>query len=72
MHRSRLGNRVVQSPSGQTIVLGNSVAGYAETKSDRRVVFMIAVGDVPISRLEEFNTIVANQARMVVAIQQGL
>jgi D-alanyl-D-alanine carboxypeptidase len=63
---------VVQSPSGPSIVLGNSLAGYDETKSGRRVVFMIAVGNVPISRPEEFNTIVAGQTRMVVAIQQGL
>jgi D-alanyl-D-alanine carboxypeptidase/D-alanyl-D-alanine-endopeptidase (penicillin-binding protein 4) len=68
----KTGNRVVQSPSGQNIVLGNSLAGYAETKSGRRVVFMIAVGNVPISNPEMFNTIVADQARMVVAIQQGL
>jgi D-alanyl-D-alanine carboxypeptidase len=67
----KTGNRVVQSPSGQNIVLGNSLAGYAETKSGRRVVFMIAVGNAPISNPEEFNAIVADQARMVVAIQQG-
>jgi D-alanyl-D-alanine carboxypeptidase len=68
----KTGNRVVQSPSGQGIVLGNSLAGYTETRSGRRIVFMIAVGNVPISNPEEFNTIVADQARMVVAIQQGL
>jgi hypothetical protein len=33
---------------------------------------MIAVGNVPISNPEEFNAIVADQARLVVAIQQGL
>ncbi len=44
----KTGNRVVGTPDSQIIVLGNSLAGYAETKSGRRVVFMIAVGNVPL------------------------
>jgi D-alanyl-D-alanine carboxypeptidase len=61
---------VVGSPSGQIIVLGNSLAGYAETKSGRRVPFMIAVGNVPIATPQMFETITADQVRMVVAVQQ--
>jgi D-alanyl-D-alanine carboxypeptidase len=67
----KTGNRVVET-AGHLLVLGNSVAGYAETRSGRRVVFMIAVGNVPIRTPEAFNAVVADQARMVVAIQQGL
>jgi D-alanyl-D-alanine carboxypeptidase len=62
----------VVETAGHLLVLGNSLAGYAETRSGRRVVFMIAVGNVPIRTPEAFNAVVADQARMVVAIQQGL
>ena len=68
----KTGNRVVGTPAGQIIVLGNSLAGYAETKSGRRVVFMIAVGNVPLRSPEGFLAVTADQARMVVAIQQDL
>ena len=66
----KTGNRVVGSPTGQIIVLGNSLAGYAETKSGRQVAFMIAVGNVPIATSGVFETITSDQARMVVAVQQ--
>jgi D-alanyl-D-alanine carboxypeptidase/D-alanyl-D-alanine-endopeptidase (penicillin-binding protein 4) len=66
----KTGNRVVGNSAGQIIVLGNSLAGYAEAKSGRRIVFMIAVGNVPISTPAVFATITADQARMVVAAQQ--
>jgi D-alanyl-D-alanine carboxypeptidase/D-alanyl-D-alanine-endopeptidase (penicillin-binding protein 4) len=68
----KTGNRVVSTPADQIIVLGNSLAGYVETKSGRRVTFMIAVGNVPISTPAEFEVVTADQARMVVAIQQDL
>jgi D-alanyl-D-alanine carboxypeptidase/D-alanyl-D-alanine-endopeptidase (penicillin-binding protein 4) len=68
----KTGNRVVGTPDSQIIVLGNSLAGYAETKSGRRVVFMIAVGNVPLRSPEDFLAVTDDQARMVVAIQQDL
>ncbi len=68
----KTGNRVVGTPAGQLIVLGNSLAGYIQTKGGRHVTFMIAVGNVPISTPAQFETITADQARMVVAIQQDL
>jgi hypothetical protein len=37
--------------------------GYAQTKSGRHVVFMIAVDNVPISTAEEFLTVTDDQAR---------
>jgi D-alanyl-D-alanine carboxypeptidase/D-alanyl-D-alanine-endopeptidase (penicillin-binding protein 4) len=68
----KTGNRVVASPAGKLIVLGNSLAGYARTRHGRRVVFMVAVGNVPIRSPADFLEITDDQARMVVAIQQGL
>lgn len=64
----KTGNRVVGTPFDQIIVLGNSLAGYIQTKSGRQVTFMIAIGNVPISTPEEVLTITADQARMVEAI----
>ncbi len=68
----KTGNRVVGTPAGQIIVLGNTLAGYAQTKSGRNVVFMIAVGNVPIATPADFLNVTNDQAEMVVAIQQGL
>ena len=61
----KTGNRVVGNPAGQLMVLGNSLAGYATTRSGRRVTFMIATGNVPITTPEGFLTIVSDQAKMV-------
>ena len=58
--------------AGQILVLGNSLAGYVQTKSGRRVVLMIAVGNVPVATTEGFFNVVNDQARMVIAIQQDL
>ena len=68
----KTGNRVVGNPAGQILVLGNSLAGYAQTRRGRRVVFMIAVGNVPINQPTAFLKVVNDQARMVVALQQDL
>jgi len=68
----KTGNRVVGTPAGQMIVLGNSLAGYIQAKSGRQLTFMIAVANVPISSIAEFEQITPDQARMVAAIQQSL
>jgi D-alanyl-D-alanine carboxypeptidase/D-alanyl-D-alanine-endopeptidase (penicillin-binding protein 4) len=68
----KTGNRVVATPSGVILVLGNSLAGYVHTRSGRRVVLMIAVGNVPTASTEAFLKVVNDQARMVIAIQQDL
>jgi D-alanyl-D-alanine carboxypeptidase len=54
---------VVGTPADQIIVLGNSLAGCAQTKSGRYVVFMMAVDNVPISTPEEFLAVTDDQAR---------
>jgi D-alanyl-D-alanine carboxypeptidase/D-alanyl-D-alanine-endopeptidase (penicillin-binding protein 4) len=67
----KTGNRVVGTPAGQIIVLGNSLAGYVEAKSGRRLTIMVAVSNVPISTPAEFEKVTADQAAMVVAVQQA-
>jgi D-alanyl-D-alanine carboxypeptidase/D-alanyl-D-alanine-endopeptidase (penicillin-binding protein 4) len=68
----KTGNRVIGTPADQIIVLGNSLAGYIQTKSGRQVTVMIAVGNVPISTPADVLTVTDDQARMVEAVQQSL
>jgi D-alanyl-D-alanine carboxypeptidase/D-alanyl-D-alanine-endopeptidase (penicillin-binding protein 4) len=68
----KTGNRVVGNAAGQILVLGNSLAGYATTRSGRRVTFMIAVGNVPLRTAERFLPVVDDQAKMIAAIWRDL
>ena len=68
----KTGNRAAGTPAGQMILLGNSLAGYIQAKSGRQLTFMIAVGNVPISSLDDVLQVTDDQARMVAAIQQSL
>ena len=68
----KTGNRIVETQAGQLLLLGNSLAGYVETKSGRHVTFMVAVGNVPLSTPIEVESITADQARMVAAIYRDL
>jgi D-alanyl-D-alanine carboxypeptidase/D-alanyl-D-alanine-endopeptidase (penicillin-binding protein 4) len=68
----KTGNRVVPNGAGQINVLGNSLAGYVETSHGRRVVLTIFVGNVPIPTVEDFNTVVADQAEMIEAVYRHL
>ncbi|MGD9529233.1 D-alanyl-D-alanine carboxypeptidase/D-alanyl-D-alanine endopeptidase [Pseudonocardia sp.] len=69
--RMKTGNRVVGTEADQIIVLGNSLAGYIEAASGRKLTIMIAVGNVPIATPAEFTQVTADQAQMAVAIQQA-
>lgn len=65
----KTGNRVAGTAAGQIIVLGNSLAGYIEAKSGRKLTFMVAVSDVPIPNTAAFEKITSDQSAMAVAIQ---
>ena len=67
----KTGNRAVSTPAGQTILLGNSLAGYVEGKSGRRFTVMVAMGNMPFTTLAEFATVTDDQAKMVTAMQQA-
>ena len=67
----KTGNRVAGTPADQIIVLGNSLAGYIEAASGRKLTIAVAVGNVPISSTAEFEKVTADQAQMVVAVQQA-
>jgi hypothetical protein len=43
-----------------------------QTKSGRRVIMMVAVGNVPLRTSDQFFNVVNDQAAMVVAVQQDL
>lgn len=67
----KTGNRVVGTPAGNLIVLGNSLAGYMEAESGRKLTFAIAVANVPIATTEEFLQVTDDQAAMTVAIYEA-
>jgi D-alanyl-D-alanine carboxypeptidase/D-alanyl-D-alanine-endopeptidase (penicillin-binding protein 4) len=67
----KTGNRVAGTPADQIIVLGNSLAGYIEAASGRKLTIAVAVGNVPIASTAEFEKVTADQAQMVVEVQQA-
>jgi D-alanyl-D-alanine carboxypeptidase/D-alanyl-D-alanine-endopeptidase (penicillin-binding protein 4) len=68
----KTGNRVVGNEAGQIMVLGNSLAGYVQTRRGHHLVFMIAVGNVPLHTSLGFLKVVNDQARMVSIIYRHL
>src|SRR5204863_535946 len=60
----KTGNRAVSTPAGQTILLGNSLAGYVEGKSGRRFTVMVAMGNMPFTTFAEFATVTDDQATL--------
>lgn len=67
----KTGNRAVGTEADQLILLGNSLAGYVEAASGRKLTVMIGVGNVPLASPQEVGEVTADQAKMVVAIQQA-
>ena len=68
----KTGNRAVGSPTNQVMLLGNSLAGYVDTKSGRHVTVMIAVGNVPGTSSSVVLSVTDQQAKMVAAIYNNL
>jgi D-alanyl-D-alanine carboxypeptidase/D-alanyl-D-alanine-endopeptidase (penicillin-binding protein 4) len=68
----KTGNRAVGTAADQLILLGNSLAGYVQAASGRRLTTMIAVGNVPLDSVAAFEAVTADQARMVELIHQAL
>jgi len=67
----KTGNRVVGTPAGQLLLLGNTLAGYIQAKSGRELTCFIGVVNVPLATTADFLQVTADQAEMVVAIQQA-
>ena len=67
----KTGNRGVGTPAGQSILLGNSLAGYVLAKSGRQFTVMIAMGNMPFNSFAEFETVTSDQAKMLAAMQQA-
>jgi len=66
------GTRAAGPPTtGQTILLGNTLAGYVQGKSGREFTVMVAMGNMPFTTLAEFVAVTQDQAKMVTAMQQA-
>jgi D-alanyl-D-alanine carboxypeptidase/D-alanyl-D-alanine-endopeptidase (penicillin-binding protein 4) len=68
----KTGNRAVGSATNQLMLLGNSLAGYLQTKSGRRVTFMIVVGNVPLTSPSGVLQVTDEQALMVAAMYRDV
>lgn len=69
----KTGNRAVGSAeTNQLMLLGNSLAGYIQTRSGHHVTFMIVVGNVPLTSQSDVQTVTDEQAQMVAAMYQDL
>ena len=66
------GNSVAGTPANQIVVLGNSLAGYVQTRSGRHVTFAIIVTNVPVPKPADVLKISNDQARIVEAIYNNL
>jgi D-alanyl-D-alanine carboxypeptidase/D-alanyl-D-alanine-endopeptidase (penicillin-binding protein 4) len=68
----KTGNRAAGPPTtGQTILLGNTLAGYVQGKSGRRFTVMVGMGNMPFTTIAEFVAVTQDQAKMVTAMQQA-
>jgi D-alanyl-D-alanine carboxypeptidase/D-alanyl-D-alanine-endopeptidase (penicillin-binding protein 4) len=68
----KTGNRVLPTEADQLILLGNSLAGYMETENGRKVTFMIAVGNAPLSSADELFKVTEDQAKMAEIVWREL
>jgi hypothetical protein len=69
----KTGNRAVGSAeTNQLMLLGNSLAGYIQTRSGHHVTFMIVVGNVPLTSPSDVQTVTDEQAQMVAPMYQDL
>ena len=67
----KTGNRVVGTPAGQLILLGNSLAGYVHTDSGKTLAVAVMMGNMPFSDIPELTTVTSDQAKIVQAMQQA-
>jgi D-alanyl-D-alanine carboxypeptidase/D-alanyl-D-alanine-endopeptidase (penicillin-binding protein 4) len=68
----KTGNRAIGSATNQLMLLGNSLAGYINTRSGHHVTFMIVVGNVPLDSPQDVLTVTDEQAQMVAAMYEDL
>jgi D-alanyl-D-alanine carboxypeptidase/D-alanyl-D-alanine-endopeptidase (penicillin-binding protein 4) len=70
--RIKDGNLVSGTPASQIIVLGNSLAGYVQTKSGPHVTLMIVLGDMPVDKPADVVQVADDQARILDAVYKDL
>jgi D-alanyl-D-alanine carboxypeptidase/D-alanyl-D-alanine-endopeptidase (penicillin-binding protein 4) len=68
----KTGNREIGSPTGQIMLLGNSLAGYLTTKSGRHVTFAVILGNLPVTSATGALAASVEQSKMVAAMYRDL
>ncbi|MGH8531286.1 MAG: D-alanyl-D-alanine carboxypeptidase [Gammaproteobacteria bacterium] len=69
--QAKTGSRAGVTPADQVLITALTLAGYAEAKSGRPLVFAIMVRDVPVPSPQEIITVDADLGALAAAIQQG-
>jgi D-alanyl-D-alanine carboxypeptidase/D-alanyl-D-alanine-endopeptidase (penicillin-binding protein 4) len=69
--RLKTGTRVGFAPSGQGIVTGRTMIGYADAASGREIIISVMVRDVPVTSLDDLFAVIDDAAAIAVAMQQA-
>lgn len=69
--RLKTGTRAGTTPSGDGILTGRTMVGYADAASGREIIISVMVRDVPFTTLDDLIAIIDDAGAIAVAMQQA-
>lgn len=69
---AKTGTRAGTSPTGATLMTGQTFVGYIDAVSGRRLAFSLMVNNVPLRTFDDIFRVFSDQGEMAEALQQGL
>lgn len=69
--RPKTGTRAGTTPSGDGILTGRTMVGYADAASGREIIISVMVRDVPFTTLDDLIAVIDDAAAIAVAMQQA-
>jgi PBP4 family serine-type D-alanyl-D-alanine carboxypeptidase len=69
--RLKTGTRAATTPSGDGVLTGRTMVGYADAASGREIIISVMVRDVPFKTFDDLIAIINDAAAIAVAMQQA-